>query len=148
MMYKGDRNYTSSLFLANGFRVFLPDFAQIGIRYTYFLQKVTTYVVFVVFSSLVFFLYWVHPEDAVVKCKTFYGRCVASNIPTKFHILNVQDQLIPLFQVYLVENIPCQVWSHKVELTSHVDRSPLVVRQSPAALDAAIIGYGQHITLY
>ena len=66
-MYNGDRNSPKSFVMANGFRVFLPDFTQIGIRYTYFLQKVTTYVVFVVFSSLVFFLYWVHPEEAVVK---------------------------------------------------------------------------------
>ena len=67
MMYNGDRNSPKSFVMANGFRVFLPDFAQIGIRYKYFLQKVTTYVVFVVFSSLVFLLYWVHPEEADVK---------------------------------------------------------------------------------
>ena len=109
MTYKGDRGSPSSFVLANGFRVFFPDFAQMSIIHESFLQNVTTSVFFVVFSPLVFLLYWVLPEDAVVKCKTFYGRCVASNIPTKFHILNVQDQLIPLFQVYLVENIPCQV---------------------------------------
>ena len=102
MTYKGDRDSPSSFVLANGFRVFFPDFAQISIRHKSFLKNVTISVVFVVFSPLVFLLYRVHPEDAVVKCKKFDGQSVATNISTKVQILNVQGQLIPIFQVHLI----------------------------------------------